>query len=153
VRTTILLLAVVTLGLMAGLFYAYSCSVMPGMRQADDRAAVEVMQRINVAIQNPLFLLSFAGALVFTGIAVFQNAGTTDVFVPLLVALLLYAATLLVTAVVNIPLNNRLHAAGTSGDPTAVWAAFFPRWVRWNHLRTLTSTGAFAAACWALVQY
>ena len=156
VRTTILLLAVLMLGLMAGLFFAYSVSVMPGMRRSGERAAVEVMQRINVAIQNPLFLMIFSGALVFAVIAVFQNAGTADVFVPLVVALVLYAATLLITAVVNIPLNNRLDAAGEPGtvsDPAAVWGAFFDRWVRWNHLRTVTSTAAFAAACWALVHY
>ena len=162
-RTAILLLAVVMLGLMAGLFYAYSGSVMPGMRQASDRAAVEVMQRINVAIQNPLFIVLFLGSLVLTGIAVVQNSGTSEVFVPLLIALLLYAATLLVTFAINIPLNNRLNAAGlgekaegkggNDGDPSAVWAAFFPRWVRWNVVRTLTSTGAFAAGCWALLQY
>ncbi|WP_328477944.1 DUF1772 domain-containing protein [Actinoplanes sp. NBC_00393] len=155
-RTTILLLAVLMLGLMAGLFYAYSGSVMLGLRAAGDRAAVEVMQRINVAIQNPLFGVIFIGALVFTAIAAFQNSGTSAVFIPLMIALLLYAATLLVTFVVNIPLNNRLNEAGDPHEienPTAVWAAFLPRWLPWNHLRTLTSTGAFAAACWALLQY
>ncbi|MEU4422578.1 anthrone oxygenase family protein [Actinoplanes sp. NPDC024001] len=155
-RTTILLLAVLTLGLMAGLFYAYAGSVMPGLRRAGDRSSVEVMQRINEAIQNPLFGLIFGGALIFTGIATFQNAGDPGVFWALLVALLLYAATLGVTAVVNIPLNNRLARAGEPDaleDPAAVWAAFFPAWVRWNVLRTLTSVGAFAAGCWALLEY
>ncbi|MFC7528447.1 DUF1772 domain-containing protein [Actinoplanes sp. GCM10030250] len=151
-----LLIAVVMLGLMAGLFYAYAGSVMPGIRRAGDRAAVEVMQRINVAIQNPLFFVLLVGSLIATGVAAFQNADRSEVFVPLLVALGLYVATLAITGVVNVPLNNRLDAAGDPAeieDVAAVRAAFFPRWVRWNTLRTLTSAGAFVAGCWALLEY
>ncbi|MEV6302422.1 DUF1772 domain-containing protein [Actinoplanes sp. NPDC051861] len=155
-RTTILLIAVLLLGLMAGLFYAYAGSVMPGMRRAADRAAVDVMQRINLAIQNPLFLVIFTGALIFTGIATFQNAGRSEVFVPLLIALVLYGLTLAITGVFNIPLNNQLDRAGDPDqieDLAAVRAAFFPRWVRFNILRTVTSVAAFLAGCWALLEY
>jgi uncharacterized membrane protein len=151
-RTVVLLLAVLMLGLMAGLFYAYAGSVMPGMRQASDRASVEVMQRINVAIQNPLFLLLFMGSLVVTAVAAAQNLDRSEVFVPLLVALILYAATLAITFAVNIPLNNRLDRA-TLDDPAATSQDFFPRWIRWNILRTVTNVGAFAAGCWALIEH
>ncbi|MFC4105826.1 anthrone oxygenase family protein [Micromonospora zhanjiangensis] len=141
---------------MAGLFYGYAGSVLPGLRGADDRVAVDAMQRFNVAIQNGLFGLIFLGALIASGLAVYQNADRRSVFVPTLVALVLYALTLLITFAVNIPLNNRLAAAGPVhriADPRAVRAAFFGRWTRWHALRTLTCAGAFAAACWALVQH
>jgi uncharacterized membrane protein len=150
------LIAVLLLGLMAGLFYAYAGSVMPGLRRASDRAAVESMQRINVAIQNPLFFLIFVGSLIFTGIATFQNIDRTEVFVPVLIALVLYVVTLVITGVFNIPLNNQLDRAGDPAqldDVAAVRAAFFPRWIQLNTLRTLTSTGAFAAGLCALLQY
>ncbi len=150
-RTAILLVAVVLLGLMAGVFYAYAGSVMPGLRRADDRTVVDAMQRINVAIQNPLFGLIFIGALVASGAATFAHANDTEIFVPLLIAFLLYAATLLITFVLNIPLNNRLAAADVN-DPGPARRAFLAPWIRWNTLRTLTSVGAFAAACWALHQ-
>ena len=55
----------------------------------------------------------------------------------------------------NIPLNNRLAAAGPAqqvADPHAVRAAFYGAWVRWNTVRTLTCAGAFGAACWALAR-
>ncbi len=155
-RTTVLLVATLTLGLMAGLFYAYAGSVMPGLRRAADRTVVDAMQRINVAIQNPLFLVLFLGGLLFTGAAAVLHAGRGDVLVPLLAALVLYALTLVVTFTVNIPLNNRLAAAGPVeriADPAAVRAAFYDRWVRWNTVRTVTSTGAFAAACWAVLRH
>lgn len=154
-RTAVLLLAVLTLGLMAGLFYAYAGSVMPGLRRAADRSAVDAMQRINVAIQNPLFLLLFLGSLGFTGAAVFQNRDRPDVAGPLLIALFLYAATLAVTFAANIPLNNRLDRLGDAAlaDPQRQRAEFFTPWVRWNLVRTVTSLGAFGAAAWALVEH
>jgi uncharacterized membrane protein len=48
----VLVAATVTMGLIAGLFYAYACSVMLGLRQTDARTFVYAMQRINVAILN-----------------------------------------------------------------------------------------------------
>ena len=157
-RTATLLTATITLGLMAGLFYAYAGSVLPGLRTADDRTTVEVMQRFNAAIQNGLFGLLFLGALAATatGAFLFRGADARPVFVPVVAALVLYALTLLITFAVNIPLNNRLARSGSAdriADPAAVRAAFYGPWVRWNMVRTLTCAGAFGAACWALIQY
>ena len=157
-HTTTLLVAAGTLGLMAGLFYGYAGSVMPGLRGADDRTVIDVMQRFNAAIQNGLFGLIFLGALVATALAAYQHRAATDrpVFLPVVVALVLYVLTLLITFGVNIPLNNRLAQAGPAqriANPGAVRAAFYGRWVRFNTLRALTCTGAFGAMCWALVRY
>ena len=65
-RGVALVAATMTTGLMAGLFYAFACSVMLGLNRTDDRTFVGAMQRINVAILNAWFLVSFVGALVFT---------------------------------------------------------------------------------------
>jgi uncharacterized membrane protein len=61
--------ALMAMGLIAGLFYSFSVAVMTGLSKVDDRTLVETMQRINRAIQNPAFFLSFAGALVLTATA------------------------------------------------------------------------------------
>ena len=154
-RTMTLLVAAVMLGLMAGLFWSYAGSVLPALRGVDDRAAVEVMQRINVAIVTPFFVLVLFGALGFTAVAAALFRHRPAVLIPLVVALALYAATLLVTVTLNIPLNDRLAQAGPPAalaDPAAVWAEFSGPWIRWNTLRTLTSVGAFVAAAWALLE-
>ena len=52
-RSGALAAATITTGLMAGLYYAYACSVMPGLSRTDDRTFVSAMQQINVAIINP----------------------------------------------------------------------------------------------------
>jgi uncharacterized membrane protein len=81
--------------------------------------------------------------------------GNTDVLVPVLVGLVLYAAQLALTFGLHIPLNNALDAAGPPGrtpDPAVARRAFEPRWVRWNHARTLLCTGSFVSFSWALTQ-
>jgi uncharacterized membrane protein len=156
-RIAILLAATITSGMMAGLFYAYSISVMPALRGADAAVFVEVLQRINIVITNGWFALCFGGTLVFGAIATVLYAvnGPAAVFVPALVGLILYAAQLALTFGLHIPLNNALDAAGPPGrtaDPGSARLAFEQRWVRWNHVRTLLCTGSLAAFCWALTQ-
>lgn len=145
-RTLTLSAATFTTGLMAGLFFAYTNSVMPGLGAGSDRTFVEAMRRIDTAIQNGWFLLCFIGALVCTIAAVAVHIpGAGRAALPwLLVALVLYIAVLVVTGVVNVPLNNALHAAGDT-DVAAARAAFEAKWITWNNVRTAANTGAFAA--------
>ena len=145
-ETAVFIAATVTTGMMAGLFYAYSISVMPALRGADAAVLVEVMQRINRAITNGWFALCFVGALLFTALA-----AVLEPSVPVLIGLVLYAAQLALTFGLHIPLNNRLEAAG-NGNPEAAREFFEAKWVRWNHVRTLLCTGAFGSLCGALTQ-
>lgn len=140
----------VTTGLIAGLFAAFSYAVMPGLAGTDDATFVSSMQRINVAILNPVFGLCFGGALVLTALAVLlgrDRAGAGWI----VAGLVLYVAVLVVTFAVNVPLNDRLDAA--TGDPAAARAVFETSWVAWNHVRSLLCTAAFGCLCWALVQH
>lgn len=152
-RIAVLLAATLTSGMMAGLFYAYSISVMPALHRAGAPVFVEVMQRINTVITNGWFMFCFAGALVFGAIAAVIHGvnGPSAVFVPTLIGVVLYAGQLVLTFTLHIPLNNALDAAGDT-DPAATRQAFETRWVRWNHARTLLCTGSFASLCWALSQ-
>jgi uncharacterized membrane protein len=151
-----LIAATLATGLMAGLFFAYACSVMLGLRGAADRAFVDVMQRINVAILNPWFGVTFAGALVFTGLAGALHLGQDwrAVLPWIAAAFVLYAVTLAITFRINIPLNDELAAAGEPdrlADPAAVRERFEAKWVRWNVVRAVTSMAAFGCLTWALV--
>jgi uncharacterized membrane protein len=157
-RGASLVAATIAMGLIAGLLYAYACSVMVGLGRTDDRTFVRAMQSINVAIINGWFLLSFIGALVLTALAVVLHLGADgrSVLPWLVAALVLYLAALVTTAAVNIPLNNALDAAGDPdriADLAAVRANFEARWVRWNIVRTLASTAALGCLAWALAVY
>lgn len=153
-----LVAAAVTVGLMAGLFAAFSYAVMPGLRRVDDRAFVAAMQRINVAIISPWFLACFLGGLLFTVLAgVLHLDDESRPALPWIAGgFVLYAATLAITGRVNVPLNNALAAAGDPAKVTdlgAVRRQFEARWVRWNIGRAVTSTAAFGCLAWALVRH
>ncbi|MFL1380909.1 MULTISPECIES: DUF1772 domain-containing protein [unclassified Nocardiopsis] len=139
--------AVVLTGLFAGLFFAFSIAVMPGLARAGDRAMIEAMQGINVAILNPFFAVVFIGApVVVLGQALLYWAvERTAALWWAGGALALLVLVLVATFAVNVPRNNALDRAGSPArlaDPAAVRGGFEAVWVRWNHLRTLASTAA-----------
>jgi uncharacterized membrane protein len=150
--------ATVGMGLLAGLFYGYACSVMPGLGRADDRAFVDAMQQINEAIENPVFFATFLGApALVLGALVSERrsgSGSHEVLRWIAAALVLTAVTLLVTFAVNIPLNDDLMNAGDPGqvaDLARVRNDFEGPWVAWNIVRTLAVTGSFCCLARALV--
>jgi uncharacterized membrane protein len=157
-RGASLVAATLTMGLLAGLFYAFSVSVMPGLRRSGNRTFVETMQQINIAIVNPSFMISFLGAPILTLVAgLLQLYPEGLILLPwIAAALVLCLVALGITFGINIPLNNALDAAGRPAageDPAAARTAFEARWVRFNTVRTWTSIAAFACLTWALVLY
>ena len=146
--TVVLVAALVAAGLIAGLFYAYACSVLPGLARGDDKTFVEGMRGINVAIINPVFMLTFLGAPLLAGVAVFLHFGSPSL--PWVIAgFVLLAGMVLLTGAVHIPLNNALDRGGD--DYAAVRAAFETTWVRWNILRALVSTAGFGCLVGAVL--
>lgn len=155
-RAATLVAATLAMGLIAGLLYSYACSVMLGLSRVDDRTFVNAMQRINVAILNGWFALSFVGAAVFTALAAVLHLGEDgrDALPWIGAAFVLYAAVLAITFTVNVPLNNELDAAGAPDSITdlgAVRERFEARWVRWNIARAVAATAALGCLSWALV--
>lgn len=145
----VLIAATVATGLSAGVFYIFACAVMPALARSDDRTYVEVMRNINTVIQNPVFFLSFMGALLLTGLSAWHLRGTPCARW-LRAALLSYAVVLLITMTFNIPLNNALAA---KGDPSVLRAHFEGPWVAWNVVRALGSTLALGLLTRALMLY
>ncbi|MFE1797882.1 DUF1772 domain-containing protein [Streptomyces sp. NPDC059517] len=152
----VLAAATVAMGLIAGLFYAFACSIMPALARSDDRVYVEVMQNINDVIQSPVFFLSFLGALLLTAVSAWQLRGSPRVRVWVFGALVAYGLAFLLTVVVNIPLNDGLMDAGnpaTMADPAAVREEFEDPWVAWNVVRAVLCTLALTLLARALTLY
>jgi uncharacterized membrane protein len=150
--TLLMTAATVALAGIGGLYYAYACSVMPGLRAVDDATFVSAMSRINTAIQNPVFALSFIGAFVaLAGAAAYSWVHGLGSALPVSVALACYTATLVITAGVSIPLNNGLGRAAAAGNTAAGRKSFERRWTRWNIHRTWLSMAALVAlsSAWA----
>jgi len=154
-RTLVLVIATLSMGLMAGAFALYAHTIMPGLGRVDDRTFQSAFVALDRAIINAWFLGGgFVGALVFALLAAIVHHERKAL--PLVVAaLVLYAIAFVVTIVVHLPLNDALKAAGNPGsiaELAAVRRAFNePRWVTWNLVRVATTTLAFALLTWALV--
>lgn len=156
--TALILLSTLLVGLMAGLFFAFDVSVMPGLADGDDRTYVTAMQNFNAAIDgNGLFGMAFVLALLLsaTSAVVEFRKGRRGVALWVGAAAALYLAALVITFSVNIPLNNELADAGAASKLTdfAIVEKFKTTWVTTNILRTLLCTAALTALARALVLY
>lgn len=150
-RIAVAVAALLATGVYAGLFFAFTVGVMPGLRGVGAPVFVGAMQGINRAIVNPVFLAVFLGAPVLALVAAVSATGAGGVpAVAAWAAFALVAAVFVVTVALNIPLNNALEAAGPVEGTAAEAArrAFEAPWVRWNAVRTVLS--AAGAACLAV---
>lgn len=140
----VVLLALIATGLMAGLFYSYSCSVNPGLNKLSDENYLAAMQSINGAILNPAFFICFFGALILLPLSAYFNYGQAGglKFWLLAVAAVVYAVGLFgVTVVFNVPLNNMLDKVDltlvTAQQLSEIRQAFEKSWNRWHGIRTV----------------
>lgn len=156
VTVIVVVLATITSGLTAGLFWGFAYAVMPALRQADDRTFVTVMHTIDTVILNGWFVFCFAGAGLFGVLAVILAAIVGSATVPWLIgAIVVYLIACVITFAVNIPLNATLVDLDVD-DPVLLAgrrAGFEDRWNRANVLRAAGHTIAFAASGIALLAY
>jgi uncharacterized membrane protein len=148
--------AVLAVGLMAGFYYAYACSVMLGLAQTDDRTFVTAMQAINASVRNAAFAPAFFGSLLLSLILAVVGVARRRPGAGWVVAAAgLYVASFLVTMTLNVPLNEALAAAGPAdqiGDLAAVRDAFEQPWVTWNLVRTLLASASLLTLGLALAR-
>ncbi|MFG2377261.1 DUF1772 domain-containing protein [Streptomyces sp. NPDC048504] len=141
--------ATVAMGLIAGVFYVFACAIMPALARSDDRVFVEVMRNINDVIQNPVFFLSFMGALALAGVSAWQARGR-----PyrgwVWAGLIAYALAFLVTVAFNIPLNDGLASTADAG---VARERFEGAWAGWNVVRAGLSTVGVGCLVRGLVLY
>src|SRR6478735_9919982 len=74
-RSPVLLAATVAAGLQAGTCYTWASGVMPGLADVDDHTFTTSLNSINVAIVNPVFMLTFLGAPALAAAAVATTSG------------------------------------------------------------------------------
>ncbi|MGW6718522.1 DUF6264 family protein [Streptomyces durocortorensis] len=159
ITAPLLVASVLCTGLMAGLFFAYDISVMPGLAELDDTAYAAAMQRFNAAIDgSALFGLVFLATLALTvaaAIVTFRRKRRA-VALPLAVAACCYLLVLVVTVAVSLPLNADLAALGnpaSAQDVHAVIDDFKAVWVPVNVFRTLFCVLSLGALCAAMLRY
>lgn len=156
--TALLTAGVISSGLMSGLLYGWSVSVIPGTRRIPDGAYVSTMQDINRAIINPLFVIPFLGIPAVLGVASYLQFRTGDTRRGWLLAgaAATYAIGVLgVTMGRNVPLNDALDdfdpRAATEAALSDRRSSYESPWNRWHYVRTVASVAAFGFAAAAAI--
>lgn len=137
------LIAAIGSFMIAGIFYAFSTSVMQALGRVPVPEGIRAMQTINIVIINPLFLGVFLGTallLLALGVAAAIHPGQPGAMLVLAGAALYVLGCFAVTMGLNVPLNNALAAVDpASAEGAAIWARYLRDWVFWNHVRTAAS--------------
>lgn len=140
----ILLITTLLTSLISGFFYAYSCSVNPGLARLTDTEYIRAMQSINRAVLNPVFFASFFGTLLLLPVSCwmwFMTEGLSTGFYLLLAASTFYIVGVLgVTGLGNVPLNESLDKfninVATPQEISAQRTMFEAPWNRYHNVRT-----------------
>jgi uncharacterized membrane protein len=148
------LLAAIGSGLMAGLFFIFSNTVMRALDTLPVPQGMAAMNSINVTIINPLFLTLFFGtavlcvALVILALAKWSGAPSAWLIAGGVIYL---AGSIAVTMIFNVPLNNALAATALdSAEAAAMWQRYMAEWVPWNHVRSIACAASLACFIMAL---
>lgn len=137
------LLSLLFAGAIFGFFYAWVCSTMWGLDQANPNIAIAAMQAMNASVRNGVFAPAFFGTpivlLLTAGIGVWANARVSAVGFGL-AGLVYLNGALILTMLVNVPMNEALALIELpSIDAKQIWSDYSGPWQTWNLVRTIAS--------------
>lgn len=150
--------SIVFCGAIFGFFYAWICSTMWGLDQADPRVAIEAMQAMNGSVRNVVFAPAFfltPVVLTITALVLRMAVQTSAAAWFLAGAVIYLAFGLFLTMAVNVPMNEALAAVLVPTDiETAreIWRGYSGRWQFWNQVRTVASGAALVCAAIGLTR-
>ncbi|MEM7381276.1 MAG: DUF1772 domain-containing protein [Bacteroidota bacterium] len=156
IKSFVLLGAVILTGLSAGLFYAWSVSVIPGTQNLEHSNYLQTMQSINRAILNPRFFAVFFGSIIFLSIgSIYEfNLNKTAFWLILAASIFYMVGTIGVTGLGNVPLNEQLDALKLeelSSSKLAEFREYYEyHWNRWHLVRTICTVISFILAVLSL---
>jgi uncharacterized membrane protein len=150
ISTIIFILSIFFSGLIAGLFYAWSISVTPGLAKISNESYLQSFQSMNRAILNPVFFIAFFGLVLLLPILcylTFQSSGSQQFWFVLAATLFYMIGVMAVTVFGNVPLNNSLEVlqigSMTPEQMNTFRLGFESKWNNLNTLRTVTSSITF----------
>ena len=151
------LVASLSTGLMAGVFFAFSTFVMKAFARLPIPQGIQAMQFINLTAVPPVFMAAlFGSTAICILLAVYSLLSWSEpAALSLLLGSLLYLiGSFLTTVLFNVPLNNALAGVDPgSVDGATLWAGYLTSWTAWNHVRTVSSIFASAAYAFALARW
>jgi len=152
--TTLLWVAALSSGIMAGVYFAFSGFIMQAFNKLSASQAVAAMNVINVTILRSVFMpLFFASTIVslFLVIAGLFYWSETGAGLMMVAGLVYFIGMFICTAIFNVPLNNRLASLEPDSENlNKIWPHYFQTWTNWNHLRAVSSLVTCVVCIWLL---
>lgn len=142
------LFAPLSLGIMAGFFFAFSNPVMMAFHELEADIFIQAFNGINISVRNSVFFAAF-----FVPLAALLGAALVDRNSRLLwvSALIIYAVVVIQTRMVNVPINEFFKTVST--DVPNDWQELRDRWALSNLVRTVLTTIAFFLALLAVTRH
>ena len=149
-KTLILIAAIISTGLMAGIFFTWTNAVKPGIGTLDDMTYMKAFQAMNRLILNPLFYVVFILPVLTISISTYMSFGSTKLYVFelfLLSTLLYVLGVFLITILGNIPLNDLLENTDLEKisltELSDLRGKIENKWNNFNLIRTVSSFISF----------
>ncbi len=159
-NTIILILTTLSAGLMAGLFFAWSISVTPGLAKVGNENYLQAFQSMNRAILNPAFFIFFMGLIILLPLLSYLSyrSQVTGQFGYVLAATILYlTGVIAVTFFGNVPLNNTLEVLQIESMQPQQMSdfrlGFEKKWNQLNMIRTICSSLVLVSLIMACLQH
>lgn len=129
-------IAATSAAIFSGAMFAFSAFVIPALGDLAPRDGVLAMQAMNVRAPDSPLLIPMggiaAGALAVVVMALVDDGPDR---VLRIVGALLALASVVITGVGNVPLNNRLADLDAQVATAADWEGFAGPWLAWNTAR------------------
>jgi uncharacterized membrane protein len=135
-------------GLMAGLFFIFSITVMAALGKLAPANGIAAMQSIDVTILSGTFLSVFMGTALISIVLIVAwfLGGVPSGGVYVLAASIAYLVGIIgVTMFFNVPMNDTLAALKPeSAEAAAYWQEYLSTWTAWNHVRSVAGIASLA---------
>lgn len=128
-----------------GFFYAWVCSTMWGLDNADPRIAIPAMQAMNESVRNFVFMPAFFFTplvLAIAGLLALRERSKPSAYLLFAASVLYLVGGLGLTLLVNVPMNEELAQVTVPADraeAAQIWQDYSSRWQVWNAVRTVVS--------------
>lgn len=140
--------APMSLGIMAGFFFAFSNPVMMAFPQLDAETFIAAFNSINFSVRNSVFYAAF-----FSPLAILFGAALVDRHNRLiwLSTFVIYAVVVIQTRMVNVPINEFFKSVST--EIPLNWQELRDHWALSNLIRTVLTSVAFFLALLAATRH
>ncbi|MGI6855040.1 DUF1772 domain-containing protein [Mesorhizobium sp. 1B3] len=139
------LIALVLSAAIFGFFFAWVCSTMWGLDQAEPAVSIAAMQAMNASVRNAIFAPAFFGTpvvLLITASVCWLAKQRPAGLLFLGAAAVYFLGGMMLTMLVNVPMNEALAAAvvpADSAEAARIWTHYSAPWQTWNTIRTIAS--------------